>query len=141
MRKLFFIISIVAVIFFMSCSNSVGIHDTAPSGAYLYTSYDTTGNAIVKGWFTMEYQDSTRISGNWNFEKIGNPQDIGPQVGLGVLVGDIRQGKVYIELNPQFKDNNLQLLGIIEDNKYSGEWVYTSYIGITNRGMFNAIKK
>jgi len=33
-------------------------------------------------------KDSTgNISGEWHFDKIGSPKNIGPQVGDGILIG------------------------------------------------------
>lgn len=51
-----------------------------------------------------------------------NPQGIGPQVGSGELIGSIANERIRFELNPQYRDNNLQLIGTIEDNKYRGVW-------------------
>ncbi|MCH7612087.1 MAG: hypothetical protein IIB95_12420 [Candidatus Marinimicrobia bacterium] len=125
-----------------SCKNNSD--DTSvgpiPTGAYQYKSYDTTGVAIVKGWLTLNYEDSLHITGEWHLEKIGNPQNIGPQVGSGNLIGGIDQGRVWVELNPQYADNNLQLIGIIEDGYYEGEWIWLSIVGITNRGSFEAVR-
>ena len=111
-----------------------------PPGAYQYTSYDSTGVAIVKGWLTLNYEGSLNITGEWHLEKIGNPHNIGPQVGNGNLVGVIDQERVWVELNPQYVDNNLQLNGIIENGHYKGEWIWTSFAGITNRGSFEAVR-
>lgn len=138
MKSLVLIILFAAAISFSSCGED--LVGPAPSGSYSYKSYDSTGTAIVQGWFTMNYQDSVQIIGNWSFEKIGNPQDVGPQVGAGKLVGGVDQDRIWVELNPQYRDNNLQLHGSITDNKYSGEWMWLSYAGISNHGTFEAIK-
>ncbi len=63
--------------------------ETVPFGAFAYTSYDTTGVALVTGWFTMNFSDSNTISGEWHFRPIGNPENIGPQTGDGTLVGGL----------------------------------------------------
>jgi hypothetical protein len=111
-----------------------------PAGSFRYTSYDSTGIAIVNGWFTMNFKDST-IAGEWHFKPINNPQNIGPQTGDGNLVGGIRNGEIWIELNPQFRDNNLSLIGTLQGDRYSGQWAWISFIGITNQGTFEAIRK
>jgi len=140
MQKLIFIVLSVLLFSFASCKDDDSLVGPTPPGAYSYTSYDSLGTAIVKGWFRMIHEDSTKIIGNWSFEKIGNPQDIGPQVGAGKLIGGIDQDRVWVELNPQFKDNNLQLIGSITGNKFSGEWMWLSFAGISNHGTFEAIK-
>ena len=137
-KIIFFLLLILETSILLTCIDSgVGI---APSGAYSYISYDSSGAPIVKGWFTMNITDSVSISGEWHFKKIGKPKDIGPQIGDGVLIGGLKQDFVWIELNPQYIDNNLLLTGMIEDSNYRGEWTWISYAGPTNRGTFKAIK-
>ena len=138
MRGLIFIISFITAISFSSCSED--LVGPMPSGAYSYKSYDSTGTAIVQGWLTIDFEDSTKISGNWYFEKIGNPQRIGPQVGGGELVGGLRDGIIEIGLNPQFKDSNVFLSGTMDSGKYRGKWIYASFPGLTNYGTFEAMK-
>jgi hypothetical protein len=72
---------------------------------------------------------------------VGNPQDIGPQTGDGTLVGGFHNGKLWVELNPQFRDNNLQLTGTLVGNRYSGEWAWISFVGITSTGTFEAVRQ
>jgi len=103
-------------------------------------SYDTTGTAIVKGWLIINDIDSSNIIGKWEFKSIGNALDIGPQVGSGELIGGTLEDGIWVELNPQFRDNNLQLIGILGNNKFSGVWQWTSIVGITNHGTFEALK-
>jgi hypothetical protein len=71
----------------------------------------------------MNFTDSATISGKWHFRSIGSPTNIGPQTGDGNLVGGVENGRVWIELNPQFKDNNLQLTGTLQGGRYSGQWM------------------
>ncbi len=59
-----------------------------PEGAYEYSGYDSTGVKIVQGWMKVFIDDSTGVTGKWKFEKIGNPENIGPQIGSGYLAGD-----------------------------------------------------
>jgi hypothetical protein len=136
-------VSLVAITF-LSFSCEDGGSETGvgqvPSGAYRYTSYDTNGVAVVRGWLTITYQDSAHITGEWRLDKIGNPQGIGPQVGSGKLAGSFHEGKLIVELNPQFRDNNLQLVGYFQQGDYRGEWFWISFVGITGRGTFEAIK-
>jgi hypothetical protein len=120
--------------------SSTNSDESIPKGAFSYTSYDTNGTAIVSGWFTMNLSNLDSISGEWHFKQLGNAQNIGPQTGDGTLIGGTSNGRVWIELNPQFRDNNLQLTGTLETNKYFGQWIWISFAGITNRGIFEAIK-
>ena len=108
-----------------------------PSGSYYYQSYNSDGVKVVEGWFTMEENDST-ISGEWHFAKIGHPEGIGPQVGDGVLTGGYQTDSLWIELNPDFRDNNLQLYGMLDDDMYAGRWMWITYAGISSAGIFTA---
>ena len=141
MQKLLFIVLLALLFSFASCDNeSNSLVGPTPSGAYSYTSFDSLGMAIVRGWFTMIHEDSTKLIGNWSFQNIGNPQDVGPQVGAGKLVGSQIQDITSIALNPDIRDNNINLRGTIMGNKFSGEWIWFTIAGIANHGTFEAIK-
>jgi len=109
-----------------------------PQGSYHYRSYNADGINIVEGWFTMEMDSSGFISGEWHFDAVGYPENIGPQVGDGVLLGGIDRDTIWIELNPHFVDNNLQLIGTLEEDNYRGKWYWISFPGITAEGDFIA---
>ena len=139
MRKMFFISLIITGFVISSCSENVT--ESEFSEKYLYKSYDTTGAKIVEGWLTINYQDNMEITGRWDLVKVGNPANIGPQVGNGNLIGGLNSDKTWIELNPEYRDNNLQLLGTIQQGRFIGEWQYISYSGVTNYGTFEAEKQ
>jgi len=122
------------------CNKANPLLEMAPLGAYQYRAYDTTGVLIVKGWFTPHIVDSIHISGDWYLKQVSNHQIPGPQVGVGKLAGAIYQGILEINLNPQYKDNNVFLVGRIVGNSYTGTWIWNSYIGNTNWGRFTANK-
>jgi len=125
----------------LNCNESTTIMSPRLGGRFLYKSFDSTGTKIVEGWLTLIYRDSVHITGEWHFQKVGSPQRIGPQVGDGVLEGGVRDETVWVELQPQNRDNNLQLTGTIENGRYHGEWVWISFVGVTNRGPFEAIRE
>jgi hypothetical protein len=138
MKTAYLILFIAVPLFLMNCSQPTSIYKGAP---LQYTSYDSSGTPLVTGWFTMDFSDSVTISGEWHFRPIGNPKNIGPQTGDGRLVGGVRNGLVWVELNPQWVDNNLQLSGTLQGDRYSGRWMWLSFVGNTNAGSFEAIKK
>lgn len=114
--------------------------EVTPAGAFQYKAYDTTGALIVQGWFTLNIIDSTHINGEWHFARVNRYQETGPQVGNGKLVGGFDQGNLWVGLNPEYIDNNITLHGKLVGKSYSGTWIWDSFIGITNRGTFTAIK-
>jgi hypothetical protein len=131
-------IAAIVTLLLMNCLQPTA---SAPTGAFEYTSYDSSGTALVTGWYTMNFTDSATISGKWHFRPIGSPTNIGPQTGDGNLVGGVENGRVWIELNPQFIDNNLHLSGTLQGDRYYGQWMWLSYSGISNAGKFEAVRK
>ena len=112
-----------------------------PDGAYAYTGYDSTGVEIVQGWIKFEFADKATLSGEWELDKIGKPQNIGPQVGSGQLVGSFQNSQLYLNLNPQYADNNVFLACPYDDQKLEGKWTYSGFPGVINYGSFKAEKK
>ncbi|MGD0338799.1 MAG: hypothetical protein ABSB78_08400 [Bacteroidota bacterium] len=112
-----------------------------PSGMYEYNGYDSTGTPIVQGWFTIDLKDQNILDGDWQFIAVGETKNIGPQIGKGHLAGEFHNDTMSIELQPLYRDNNVGLFGILKGNEFSGKWVYSSFIGITNSGTFIAVRK
>ena len=114
-------------------------------GAYKYTGFDSVGTAIVSGWLLFEYEDSTRLSGEWSLDAIGSTTNIGPQVGTGKLAGGNDNGIVGVNLNPGWKDNNVFLSGTFEDDgvnkRFKGKWNWSGFGGPINYGTFTSIKE
>lgn len=137
--KLFVIILCIFNLFCSWCDDPITGPDT-PEGSYTYTAYDSTGTKIVTGWMKIEFDDSVNVSGEWKFDKIGNPENIGPQVGSGKLVGMYDEPQISINLNPNWADNNVFLHGEYGEDKIEGEWMYTGFPGVINRGEFKAVK-
>lgn len=137
MRAIVSIFSLFGLFLIINCNQTL-----APinKDTYRYISYDSTGNSIVTGWFTLNLSDTNNITGEWHFKPINNPKDIGPQVGDGKLIGVMKNGQISLELNPQFMDNNLSLRGILSNDRFNGQWIWYSFIGITNKGTFDANK-
>ena len=106
---------------------------------YDYTAFNSSGTRVAEGVLWLNITDST-ITGNWEIQAIGNPQNIGPQIGEGDLIGDYNRDSLWVELQPQMRDNNLMLIGKLEGSEYSGRWIYSSFIGVTAAGAFHAKK-
>ncbi|MBN1397184.1 MAG: hypothetical protein JXA06_04045 [Bacteroidetes bacterium] len=133
---------LTAIIFILSAGcgedNSV---QTVTSEPFSYTAYNTSGVPIVNGWMTIYIQDSSKVTGEWHFSKIGDPEDIGPCIGEGNLVGSVNIEHLHINLNPKYKDNNVFLIGNIQADKFEGEWVWGGFAGIINTGSFIAVRQ
>ena len=137
--KLLFIFLLLSSCFLLTCNNS--IVDSLSNGNYNYTAYDSLGRVVAEGELFFKFQDSSNVKGEWEIVEVGNPQNIGPQIGKGKLEGELTDGQLMIGLNPDYVDNNVTLVGEIENNIYSGSWFYSSFIGLTNYGLFEAKKE
>ena len=75
-------------------------------------------------------KDST-LTGSWNIAaKEGFDEDkIGPQIGTGILEGQISNGKVWINMNPRIADYNIFLTGNYSGDLYEGKWYLSTFRG------------
>ena len=137
-KKMFFLPLLITMAW-NGCNGNA--KETAPPGAFNYTSYDSSGAPIVNGWFTLINSDSTHITGEWHLTATGSGKRIGPQMGNGKLVGGVNGEKFWIELNPQVRNNNLQLNGIFSRDSLEGQWTWFNNEGIANQGRFHAVRK
>jgi hypothetical protein len=137
MRRLLAILALFSILAGCNKDNRV---QSAPSRTFQYLAFDTIGSLIVNGWMTMNIQDSSHITGEWHFKKVGNPQNIGPQTGDGTLSGGFDNGQLRINLNPNYVDNNVLLQGQAQSTTYSGTWIWSGYPGLLNRGNFHEMR-
>jgi len=49
-----------------------------PLGEYEYAGFDKKGDKIVEGILAITSREEDRIKGEWQLNKIGNPERIGP---------------------------------------------------------------
>lgn len=143
MKKISIFISLIILsLSFYFCDKDNSISGLKiPAGAFAYTGYDSTGAKIVQGWIKIVFDDSIHLSGEWELDKIGDPKNIGPQVGAGSLVGGLENQQLFLNLNPNYVDNNVFLTCPYDDRKLTGKWNYVGFPGIINYGTFVAEKK
>jgi len=137
------ILYFIGIVFFtLSCSekNIIAGLDVIEN-RYSYIGYDSTGVKIVQGWIEINFADSVRVVGNWKLSKIENPQNIGPQTGTGELSGIVEKEQIFIDLNPDYRDNNVLLHADFTRDKIEGQWNYVGFPGVMNYGSFKATKK
>jgi hypothetical protein len=132
--------SLATVLLLIGCADLGSDLGPVVPGSYRYTAYDTSGALVVHGWFSLIRRDSTSITGEWHFAAVGSPKNIGPQVGDGRLVAAIHGGSIWIELQPEYRDNNLTLTAGFGGRDLSGKWEWNTFIGPTAFGTFTAKK-
>ena len=126
-----------------SCSKAKSVPPSAPRplSEYQYTGFDKKGDKIVEGRLAITSREGEHIKCEWRLSKIGNPERIGPQTGTGECIGLMTEDKLFINLNPNMVDNNVNLKGQVKDGSYSGTWSYDGYAPGINKGTFEAVKK
>lgn len=108
--------------------------------AYDYTARDSSAE-VVRGILWIAVDDSGRIAGRWQLEQVRpTSSPIGPQTGEGELVGMIEEAEFWINLNPEYADNNVFLVGTSGDDGLKGVWQFLGFPGVLGRGTFEAHK-
>lgn len=138
MKTLIISITFVAFLLFSSCGDDSPTNSSMT--AYKYTGYDSSWNKIITGYLWIDYIDSLEVKGRWNFNRVGNEENIGPQTGKGKFEGTIGMlGTMTLNLNPGMIDNNVILNGSLRlPDRFDGLWNYIGFPGKINWGRFEA---
>jgi len=125
-----------------NCSGAKSVQQSKPFplGEYEYAGFDKKGDKIVEGILAITSREEDRIKGEWQLNKIGNPERIGPQTGKGECDGLVQEDSLFLNLNPNMVDNNVHLKGSIKDGRYAGTWSYDGVGSGINKGTFEAVK-
>ena len=111
-----------------------------PPTSYSYSGYNSKGLLIVVGSMILAVTDSQVVSGTWALECIAQGEKVGPQTGSGTLKGIIQDSRVALNLNPGWADNNVFLSGTFDKDRFSGTWMWSTFVGSTSEGRFEALK-
>jgi hypothetical protein len=109
---------------------------------YLYKGFDSNGVLAVEGVLNLGIS-TNHVNGNWKLERVKRSEvkNLGPQIGSGKLTGDIAAGKINLNLNPGWADNNVMLSGTLAKTNISGKWGYYGFAGQMAGGKFEAVKQ
>ena len=110
------------------------------SHVYRYTAWADDGTTtVVRGWMHL---DKTKggVVGEWWLQPVGNPYPIGPQRGQGRLTGELRDGHLVMELQPDRRDDNVVLVETGEGKNLSGTWEWSGIAGVQGRGTWKATR-
>jgi hypothetical protein len=130
----------ILLLFVVGCEKDKSTTEPENMDIYSYSAYDTTGTKIIQGWLEISVIDSSRIEGVWHLHKTANVGKVGPQTGDGKLIGNIYDGSISINLNPDVVDNNVILRGPVLNYVTEGEWSWTTIVGVTSKGTYKAIR-
>lgn len=109
-----------------------------PKNAFLYRGYDSGDRLVIKGWLRFVVEDATDVVGEWCLDRVGDPDDIGPQVGVGSLRGRAEGPRLSLNLNPGFADFHVLLNGALDGTSFKGTWRYSTVRGPVSEGTFEA---
>jgi len=138
MKALIITIALASFLLFSFCSEDSPTNSSMKT--YKYTGYDSTWNKIITGYLWIDSIDSIQVKGRWDFDLVGNGENVGPQIGKGSFEGttDMR-GSMWLSLNPGMIDNNVFLNGSMRlPYRYDGKWSYCGFPGEINWGRFEA---
>jgi hypothetical protein len=108
--------------------------------SYSYRGYNSKGVLVIVGSMTLAMSDSSTVRGTWKLDCIAQGEKVGPQTGSGTLAGIIREAGVMVNLNPGWADNNVYLTGSFDKDRFIGTWMWSTYVGPTSQGTFEALK-
>lgn len=116
---------------------------------FSYTTFDEAGTPITKGMLILPWPvpTDTSFQGTWQAKYSSNDDvapapKIGPQTGGGRVVGEMADGKIRLNLNPNMNDNNVTfLLSPAGERKLSGTWSYSGFAGVMSKGTIEATQQ
>jgi hypothetical protein len=138
LKQILVLLLFLSLLLLTFCSDDGIVSPYLSNGTYFYSAYDSSSNKVAAGSLLISFLDSVNFSGNWVITSTSDQQNIGPQKGSGVLLGNIEGGLLYINLNPNYADNNVVLRGEANNNKMVGTWQWVTFSGVTNSGFFEA---
>lgn len=108
---------------------------------YHYTGYTRDGRAVVQGTIQLVARGDNGFTGRWRLRSLVDPNRIGPQVGTGTLAGQMVNGSLVINLNPDMVDNNVILTGRLSRVSFVGRWEWVGFAGPITGGTFHAQRR
>ena len=125
---------ILCLLFACSCEDKEN-----SNGTYKYTAY--FGKSLVvcaSGFIEMTIAIDSTITGSWEISAANkySEKEIGPQIGTGKLEGNIKAGKIFMNLNPGWADNNIFLNADYSKDQFKGSWLWSAFIGPSASGSF-----
>lgn len=137
MKALIISIALASFLLLSFCSEDSSTNSSLT--IYKYSGYDSTGNKIITGYLWIDSADSSVVKGRWDFKRVSNEENLGPQIGSGNFDGvKDSQGNMSLNLNPEWIDNNVFLIGSFNNLQYRGDWNYVGFPGVINAGSFEA---
>jgi hypothetical protein len=124
-----------------------------PIGVWDYRGYDFQGTLVITGQLNIPSTTvlstnppGKRANGSWNLQYVGPPTNdlsyLGPQIGTGWFQGTLTvdYAHLYLVWPTNIIDINIELIGTIWPNTYTGMWNYYTWVG-PHAGPFSARRR
>jgi hypothetical protein len=108
------------------------------AGIYHYIAKDKSGAVIAEGVLEITSLTAAAIDGKWEIKTSAPMTQTGPQNGKGKIGGQLSGGKIMLDLNPAWRDNNVVLNGRFQKGIFSGTWGWNGIAGTIAGGTFEA---
>lgn len=107
------------------------------SGVYAYLAQ--AGHVdVVSGIVRLQVQDDSSVTGTWELQRVPGTDTsitVGPQLGSGTLQGRRSTNGLWLDLNPDWVDNNVFLaLRPPVSSTLSGTWDHSTIVGPVTGG-------
>lgn len=136
MRALFASLGLI-----LACSGAPADSSAPRIGSFRYSALSATGQPLLAGHIEFAFPDDSTLTGTWAIAWLpgaDTTEQVGPQVGSGVLIGAYRGGTLLIQLNPTNADNNVALQAVPSAGGYAGHWDWITATGPRSGGAFVA---
>ncbi|MCB0721493.1 MAG: hypothetical protein KDC73_08545 [Ignavibacteriae bacterium] len=144
MRVTVVVIAILGLFYLTSCSNTPDLEQQYfDKGVYAFTIYDTGGDSIASGTFNIQNITGKDISGTYIFDNVYQPSQIISKGETKEMKGSLSDDRkqVFINANPRMADANIFLRMTAGLLTYSGEWSYSTFVGVVSKGSIKATKR
>lgn len=126
------------LVFLMACSSSTSnVEDLIfTKSDYSFSMFDTTGNLLANGVFTITTINGNDVSGSYRFNQ-GSVQNFpGRESMTGSFSGQLseNQKNLWVNTNPKLSDNNVFMNITAGKFSYLGDWRYSTMRGSLSSG-------
>lgn len=111
-------------------------------GELRYRATTATGRPLLDGSLSLTFPTDSTVAGTWQIRwsaGADTTSQVGPQVGMGTLIGTRRADTLLLELNPGYFDNNVSLRGVATSGGLRGDWTWATIAGPFTSGPFSAV--
>lgn len=115
-----------------TCASSPPVGPPPNSASYAHVACNDRDVVVLVGRLNVTIDPDGSVLGAWEVEwaRGADPATpVGPQIGRGALAGYRHAGRVAVDLNPGWADNNVLLDGAWGVDVGTGRWTWVGFPG------------